>query len=88
MVNRYSLLYRVQGSEDTVNPYMLCAHMDVVPPGSDGWDRDPFPNELIEEGDESYVYGRGAIDCKLAVFAILEALESLVKSGWCFSSII
>lgn len=75
------MLYRVEGSEDTANPYMLCAHLDVVPPGSDGWDHDPFSNQLLEEGDESFVYGRGAIDCKLAIFAILEALESMVKTG-------
>ena len=39
MVNRYSLLYRIEGIEDTANPYMLCGHYDVVPPGTD-WDSD------------------------------------------------
>ena len=84
VVNRYSLLYRIEGIEDTANPYMLCGHYDVVPPGTD-WDSDPYPNQLVEEDGQTFVYGRGAIDCKLAVFAILEALESMAKAGWvCF----
>lgn len=35
-VNGRSRLYRIQGSEeDVVNPYLLTAHLDVVPAGMD-----------------------------------------------------
>lgn len=83
VVNIHSLLYRVEGSAETPNPYMLCAHLDVVPAGGStgshgrsGWEQDPF---LGLEGD--FVYGRGAIDAKMVVFGIMEALEHLVKTG-------
>ena len=33
MINDHSLLLRVDGSTETRNPYMLAAHLDVVPPG-------------------------------------------------------
>ena len=36
---------------------------------------------VVSEGGESYVYGRGALDVKLALFGILEALEHSVKKG-------
>ena len=32
-VNSHSLLLRVAGSEAGSRPYMLAAHLDVVPPG-------------------------------------------------------
>ena len=32
-VNSHSLLLRVEGSEASSRPYMLAAHLDVVPPG-------------------------------------------------------
>ena len=32
-VNSHSLLLRVEGSEAGSRPYMLAAHLDVVPPG-------------------------------------------------------
>ena len=34
MVNFHSRLYRVQGTENTSNPYLLMGHLDVVPPGT------------------------------------------------------
>lgn len=30
----------------------------------------------------SYIYGRGAMDLKFTVIALLEAVDELVKSGW------
>ena len=32
-VNTFSLLLRVRGSQTTCNPYLLAAHLDVVPSG-------------------------------------------------------
>jgi len=82
LVNGHSLLYRVEGTVKTSKPYMLCAHMDVVGPGDPKqWSREPFLGDIVKEGGESYVYGRGALDVKLALFGILEALEHSVKKG-------
>ena len=54
------------------------AHYDVVPVAGQDWSRDPFSG-LIEDG---VVHGRGAIDDKGALVAILEAVESLVAAGF------
>jgi len=52
------------------NPYLLCAHLDVVPAGRQ-WQHDPFKAGIID----GFIYGRGSLDVKNLVFGILEALE-------------
>ncbi len=60
------------------DPVLLSAHLDVVP-GGDGWTVcEPFDG-IIREGK---VYGRGAMDCKGMVVAMLEAAESLIGEGY------
>ena len=83
-VNEFSIVYRVEGTEKTKNPYMLCAHLDVVPEGiKENWEYNPFLGDIIEDDDdgEKYVYGRGAIDDKHSVFGILETLEYIAEEG-------
>jgi len=80
--NSLSILLRIQGSKPTVNPYLLCAHLDVVPAGDlDRWDLDPFLGEIVEQDDDHFVYGRGAIDDKHSVIGILQALEIVLENG-------
>ena len=57
---------------------LLYAHLDVVPAGADGWRADPFGGTR-DGGD---IIGRGALDNKGSVIAILAATESLLASGW------
>jgi carboxypeptidase PM20D1 len=72
-----ALLYRWPSGSDAP-PMVLMAHYDVVPVAGQDWSRDPFSG-LIEDG---VVHGRGAIDDKGALVAILEAVESLVAAGF------
>ncbi|SFF65460.1 M20/M25/M40 family metallo-hydrolase [Blastococcus tunisiensis] len=72
-----ALLYRWPSGTD-LPPLVLMAHYDVVPVAGQEWSRDPFSG-LIEDG---VVHGRGAIDDKGALVAILEAVESLVAAGF------
>ncbi len=72
-----ALLYRWPSGTD-LPPMVLMAHYDVVPVDGQEWSRDPFSG-LIEDG---VVHGRGAIDDKGALVAILEAVESLVTAGF------
>ena len=72
-----ALLYRWRSGTD-LPPMVLMAHYDVVPVAGQEWSRDPFSG-LIEDG---VVHGRGAIDDKGALVAILEAVESLVAAGF------
>lgn len=60
----YSHLFWVQGSQPDLEPYLLLAHIDVVPAAhSDGWDAPPFSAEEID----GFIYGRGTIDDKGSV---------------------
>ncbi|GFO28852.1 N-fatty-acyl-amino acid synthase/hydrolase pm20d1.1 [Plakobranchus ocellatus] len=75
-VNNYSLLYHIQGSDPALQPYLLMAHMDVVPVTNlDKWDAPPFSGEI----KDGFIYGRGTIDDKQNVMGILEATEFLLS---------
>lgn len=78
-MNEYSLLYRIEGTgDDDSLPFMLAAHLDVVPVG-EGWKREPFAGK-IEEG---VIYGRGALDDKSSVMVCFFVLffVYLFRSG-------
>lgn len=64
VVGNYSHLFWVPGTDLSLVPYMLLAHIDVVPANeSDGWDAPPFSAKEID----GFIYGRGAIDNKQSV---------------------
>ncbi|MCU1474315.1 M20/M25/M40 family metallo-hydrolase [Amnibacterium sp.] len=58
-------------------PVVLMAHQDVVPVADQRWTADPFAGRV----DSGVVIGRGALDDKGALVAILEAVESLLAEG-------
>jgi carboxypeptidase PM20D1 len=72
-----ALLYRWRSGTDQ-RPLVLMAHYDVVPVAGQEWSEDPFSGRI----DGGWVHGRGAIDDKGALVAILEAVESLVGAGF------
>ncbi|MEM9667917.1 MAG: M20 family peptidase [Pseudomonadota bacterium] len=77
----YSLLYRWQGSDASLDPIVLMAHQDVVPVNigtESDWTGTPFGGEIIDD----IVYGRGALDDKGSLVAIMEAVEALIISGF------
>jgi carboxypeptidase PM20D1 len=79
-VNGYGLLYEWTGTDATLAPVVLLAHQDVVPvePGTEGkWTEPPFEGRVAG----GYVWGRGALDDKGSLVAILEAVDNLVTSG-------
>ncbi|KAJ3251675.1 hypothetical protein HK103_002198 [Boothiomyces macroporosus] len=81
IINEYSLIYIWQGSDVSLKPIMLMAHMDVVPvdPATvSEWSHPPFSGFV----DEKFIWGRGATDCKGTVIGIIEAVESLLKAGF------
>lgn len=77
VVSEYSLLYRWEGSDLSRRPILLSAHMDVVPEQG-RWTRPPFSG-AVEGG---FIWGRGTLDDKVAVLAILEAAEHLLSKGF------
>uniref|UniRef100_A0A3Q2V3S1 Peptidase M20 domain containing 1 n=1 Tax=Haplochromis burtoni TaxID=8153 RepID=A0A3Q2V3S1_HAPBU len=79
LVANYSHLFWVKGSQPELVPYMLLAHIDVVPASeSDGWEAPPFSAKEID----GFIYGRGTIDDKNNLMGILQALEYLLLKGY------
>ncbi|KAM4610680.1 N-fatty-acyl-amino acid synthase/hydrolase PM20D1.2-like [Polymixia lowei] len=79
VVADYSHLFWLPGSQPALVPYMLLAHIDVVPASeSDGWEAPPFSAKEID----GFIYGRGTIDNKQSVMGILQALEYLLIKGY------
>lgn len=76
-VNGASLLYTWQGSDPARKQVLLLGHLDVVPVAPDSlaqWRYPPFSGRVAE----GFVWGRGALDMKQSVMAILEAVEHLL----------
>jgi carboxypeptidase PM20D1 len=76
-----TLIYTWKGSDPTLQPIVLMAHQDVVPisPGTEGqWTAPPFSG-AIQDGA---VWGRGSIDDKGSLVAIMEACEALAAKGF------
>lgn len=81
VVNNYSLLYTWQGRDESLKPILLMAHQDVVPvtPETEkNWAYPPFEGRIAE----GYVWGRGALDDKSSMMAILESIEELILDGF------
>lgn len=80
-VGGLSLLYTWQGTDPSLEPVLLLAHLDVVPVAPDTvsqWQHPPYSGEIADGA----VWGRGALDDKPAVIGILEAIEALIAEGW------
>lgn len=78
-VNGHSLLYRWEGTDPALPPLLLLAHMDVVPaPDEQAWTFPPFSGAVVG----GYVWGRGTLDVKVALAAILEAAEQLLEQDF------
>jgi len=86
-VGEGALLYTWQsgstpvGTSPEARPLLLLAHMDTVPitPGSeDRWTHGPFSGAVADDA----VWGRGSLDDKAAVTAVLEAVERLLADGF------
>ena len=60
-ISEYSLLYSIQGENPKLKPFLLSAHMDVVPIGNiDRWKHPPFD----AYSDKEFIYARGTLDDK------------------------
>jgi carboxypeptidase PM20D1 len=81
VVGDHSLLFTWPGANQTADPILLAAHMDVVP-AEDGaesaWVHPPFSGDIAD----GFVWGRGTLDDKASVLGILEAVEHLLGEGF------
>ncbi len=72
-----ALLFHWEGKNHD-HPSVMMAHYDVVPVNEDQWEKDPFCAE-IENG---VMWGRGTLDTKVTMNAVLSAADTLISKGF------
>jgi carboxypeptidase PM20D1 len=81
VVATYSLLFTWKGRDEGASPVLLLSHLDVVPVESgseNSWTYPPFAGRIAD----GHVWGRGAMDDKVGVLGLLEAVETLLGAGF------
>lgn len=81
LFNDFTPLYFWEGSDPSLDPILLMGHYDVVPIDStdiDNWEQEPFSGRV----QDGYVWGRGALDNKFTVMALMETAEYLIAEGY------
>lgn len=77
-VGAHALLFTWKGTTAAA-PLILLAHQDVVPVDAPAkWTHAPFAGDVAD----GFVWGRGAIDDKVSLVGILEAVERLLERGF------
>lgn len=77
VVNKYALMYKIEGTDKSLKPALFLGHQDVVPPQAEGWKFPPFSAE-IEDG---YIWGRGSFDMKSQLVSVFEATQMHLREG-------
>lgn len=72
-----ALLFHWKGKNSDKNPILLMSHQDVVE-ASGNWKYPPFSGTIAE----GKIWGRGTVDTKGALCAILESVETLIAEGF------
>ncbi|MBD3729365.1 MAG: M20/M25/M40 family metallo-hydrolase [Sphingomonadales bacterium] len=67
-----------KGSDPSLGPVVISAHMDVVEAKPADWERDPF-TPVVENG---YLFGRGASDTKFDAALALSSVIELRRQGY------
>lgn len=67
--------------------FAFAGHLDVVPPG-EGWSSGPFAADLRQAPGGALLYGRGAVDMKGSIAAMVCAVEAIPAEAGTISFII
>jgi acetylornithine deacetylase/succinyl-diaminopimelate desuccinylase-like protein len=73
-----NLIALLPGTDASLKPLMLLAHLDVVEAKREDWSRDPF--KLVEEG--GYFYARGASDDKAMASIFVDSMVRFKQEGY------
>lgn len=76
-----SLLYRWKGTDSSLAPIALLSHQDVVPI-SEGTENDWINPPFSGFDDGEFIWGRGALDMKNHLIAVMESVETLLEEGF------
>lgn len=80
VINDYSLVYHLRGSDPSLEPVLFMSHMDVVPVEditADEWTYPAFDG-VVADGT---IWGRGTLDVKIGVVSLMEAMELLLSEN-------
>ena len=76
-----SLIFKWEGTDPSLDAIALLSHQDVVPVNAGtekDWEHDAF--EGYNDGE--FIWGRGAMDMKNHLIAVMESVEQLIKDGY------
>ncbi len=76
-----SLLYTWEGTNPDLEPIALLGHQDVVPV-AEGTEQDWTHPAFDGVDDGEFIWGRGALDMKNHLIAVLESVETLLAEGF------
>lgn len=77
LVSDFTPIYHWEGSDPDAGAVLINAHYDVVPIEGE-WSRDPWAGEIAG----GYVWGRGALDDKGGLVALMHAVDRLAEGGF------
>lgn len=81
VLGKAGLFYTWEGTDQSLDPIALIGHQDVVPVPEEtvgDWTHPPFSGDIAD----GYLWGRGTVDMKTHVVAVLEAIETLLEEGY------
>lgn len=81
IVGKANLIYLWKGKNPNLDPIALLSHQDVVPI-SQGTENDWTHPAFSGEDDGEFIWGRGALDMKNHLIAVMEAVETLLEEGF------
>lgn len=74
---RGNVVARIPGTDPTLPAVLVQGHLDVVPAQAEDWSVPPFAGEIVD----GYLYGRGAVDMKDFVAAVLQVVRNWAARG-------
>lgn len=78
VLNDFAYIFKWEGKNKSIKPVLFMAHFDVVPIQPEGWKHEAFSGD-IEDG---ILWGRGTLDTKNSLVAIMESAELLLSEGF------
>ena len=88
-VNVHGHLFTWPGSDPSLPPILLMAHIDTVPvleATRDAWTYPPFEGTIsvnaTKDTPGTWIWGRGSSDCKNSLIGIYSAVERLITEGF------
>ena len=80
-------LFAIRRGPERSRHFAFAGHLDVVPPG-EGWSSAPFAPEVRPSPGGDLLYGRGAVDMKGAIAAMVAAVAEVPQEAGTVSFII